>query len=205
MLTCSVLIPSRARPDRLERAIRSVLDTAADRAGVEVIVRIDDDDVASIRAIETIRELGARVLVGSRHAGYASLGAFYTEMADASSAPWIWIMNDDAYVVDDQPTRDARMRWDQQLARAPIAGHIVQTEIYQLGGSGYSHVHGAAFPFVPNGCWRPLGFQSIGDPPDTWLEMLLRRDHGWGTTFLEGVRSVHMRDPEDALAKHRTI
>ncbi len=205
MLTCSVLIPSRARPDRLERAIRSVLDTADDRANVEVIVRIDDDDVSSIRAIDAIRALGARVLVGARCDGYSSLNMFYTEMADASSAPWIWIMNDDAYVVDDHPGRDRSMRWDRQLSRIGVTDHIVQAEVYQLGGSGYSRTTGAAFPIVPNGCWRTFGYEHIKNPPDTWFDLLLRVERRWETVFLEGIRTVHLRDPDDVLKKHREI
>lgn len=42
----SVLIPERGRPEKLERAIRSLLDRAGGDTAVEILVQIDDDDEA---------------------------------------------------------------------------------------------------------------------------------------------------------------
>lgn len=215
MLTCSVLIPSRARPERLEKAVRSILDTACDPSSVEVIIRIDDDDPDTTRAIERLRELGARVLVGARRMGYASLADFYTEMAEAASAPWIWIMNDDAWIEDDRATRIANWRWgsptirswDSQLLLLGSSDTVmVQPEIYQLGGSAYPHTAGGPFPIVPNGCWKRYGLTRIENHcVDTWLHELLVRDNGWRTYFLEGIRVVHDRDSDAEIERHRRI
>jgi hypothetical protein len=94
--------------------------------------------------------------------------------------------------------------WDRQLEAIPCA-HIVQPEMYQLGGSGYRDCEGGAFPLVPNGSWRAFGEPHLRDPIDTWLDLILHRRGGWTTRFLRGVAVVHERDRDDVLAEHRRL
>ena len=202
-MICSVLIPSRGRPERLRKTIQSISDTSS-KANVEVLVRFDDDDAPSIAIVDQLLRDGIGVVVGPRRSGYPSIGEFYAELAAASRGAWIWIMNDDAYVTGPSPKFD--LSWDKQLGRLPSTGVIVQPECYQLGHSKYWSSEGGAFPAVPNGCWTDFGEEfSGGAAVDTWLDQLLRVRNGWQTSFLDGVAVVHERDADDVLAKHREL
>lgn len=205
-MICSVLIPSRARPDRLRKTIRSIRDTSR-ATDVEILVRLDDDDRSSLTEVDDLtREHGAIVLVGPRRKGYESLGTFYAELATIARGSWIWIMNDDAHVAD--PSVDNERGWDVELRATPTTGYIVQPECYQLNQSKYWSSEGGAFPIVPNRCWSSLGedhLDSGGSSVDTWLDQLLRVRGGWETRFLSGVTVIHDRDNDDALADHRRI
>ena len=199
-MICSVLIPTRTRPKRLRRTIQSIIDTAANIDDIEICVRIDDDDAATL----TIRSellnddrVQVQVIVGPRLNGYASLSTFYDELVEIAYGDWLFIMNDDAHIVG--------TGWDEQLRALPTTGVIAQPEIYQLGESRYPRCEGGAFPVVPNGCWLELGHTALGVNVDTWLDTVLRRDAGWRTEFLAGIEVVHERDDDAALAVHRAL
>lgn len=202
MSICAILIPSRARPERLWKTIRSVRETSAPGAA-EILVRFDDDDHASLAIVDDLAAADVRVLVGPRRQGYPSLSDFYTELADSATSPWMWIMNDDACIGGTAHLE--HQGWDGQLAAVPQDRFIVQPEIYQWNQSSYPFCEGGAFPAVPNLVWRRFGFPTIGTPIDTWLDQLLRGRHGWKTHFLRGVSVIHMRDRDDELAEHRKL
>lgn len=194
-LVCSVLIPSRARPDRLMKTIQSLHGTAQP-SRFEILLRFDDDDLETLKRRHEAEEYrNVRVIVGKRQDGYARLNHFYAELADIARSPWVWIMNDDVVVKG--------ARWEAKLAEVPTEGFIVQPEHYQLGGSLYSGCEGTAFPIVPNGIWKRFGWAVMDNPVDTRLDDLLRKENGWKTHFLDGITVVHDRDPDDILEKHR--
>lgn len=200
VVICSVLIPSRGRPERLKRTITSIWETARS-VPVEIWIRFDDDDNTSLAVIAELERDPrgrVRVAVGPRLCGYPSIGDFYAELCALSIGDWIWIMNDDAHVTG--------AGWDAQLAQIPTEGFIVQPECYQLGHSKYWSSEGGAFPVVPANCWTKLGAEFLrGAAVDTWLDQLLRVQNGWQTKFLTGVAVVHERDADDVLAKHREL
>jgi hypothetical protein len=201
---CSVLIPSRSRIDRLRKTLRSIHETSH-ASDVEILVRFDDDDHASLDVIgDLTREHGIRVLTGPRRLGYLSLGEFYAELAAVATGTWIWIMNDDAYVTG--PPTGSESSWDVDLQAIQTTGEIVQPECYQLGHSKYWSSEGGAFPIVPNRCWERFSERFDGGPSvDIWLDRMLRARNGWKTRFLSGIAVVHERDADDVLAKHREI
>ena len=192
-LICSVLIPSRARPRRLLASVASLLETS-DPGSAEILVRIDDDDAASLAIVPDLEEIGVRVSVGARGRGYEQLACFYDDLARLAEAPWIWVMNDDARVVG--------RGWNRLLRALPLDGRVAQAEIYQLGMSRYRHCEGNAFPIVPTRAWQRIGHPVAQGPIDTWIDQI-SRGAGWSTAFLDGVEVVHDRDPDDQIAKHR--
>lgn len=209
MTLCSVLIPSRARLERLRKTVRSVRETS-DAERVEILVRFDDDDLASLAGRTELEADGVRVVVGPRGAGYGDLAVYYRELSALARGAWIWIMNDDACVAGcirgRSPTDLTAARgWDDQLAAMPLTGVFAQPELYQLGGSGYLDCAGGAFPLVPNRCWEGLEYGQPGNPIDTWFDQILRVRSGWSVRFLRGVAVVHLRDTYDELEKHRKL
>lgn len=218
---CSILIPSRARPARLWKAIRSFWASNPGPGEVEVCVRLDiDDEVGAAPAvIAELEHAGVRVLIGPRHQGYRTLARFYDELSAVATAPWIWIWNDDAHLArasdyvklghHEHTRRMAKWAharpWFEQLRRIPDIGAIVQAEMYKLGGSAYFDCDGSAFPIVPRDAWKLIGFEHPEEPIDTWLDTRLRVDNGWRTEFLTNVAAVHERDDDAALEIHRRM
>lgn len=221
---CSVLIPSRKRPDRLDKTITSILASVSDPTEIEILVRADHDDTETVerfRGDPRIRELH----VGDRGTGYASLHIYYEELCARASGIFIWLMNDDCTLRYDGLAPGAKVpHWDRQLTeRLPMWGAIGQPEFYQLGKSSYRHA-GAAFPIVPLYSWRipehpedhsgPWGWAANAEalpadprhlqhPADTYLDQRLRVEHGWKVVYLDHLCVVHDRDADDVLDKHR--
>jgi hypothetical protein len=196
-MLCSVLLPSRARPEGLLRAVRSLYDCAADPTSFEILVRLDDDDLMIVPVLPP----NARVIWGDRLRGYRTLNLVYSELASVARGDWVWIFNDDCYVTGE--------RWDEKLAGIGD-GFIVQPEIDQNGGSSYHRHEGGPFPCVPNNSWAwhadPLQRHwAIGDPVDIWLDDVLRKQRGWKTAWLPGITIVHERPSDEELAKHRAL
>lgn len=192
-MTCSFLLPSRARYDRLERAVASILGNSKDS---EVLVRLDDDDPGAEEFKEAHPE--ARVFIGPREIkgviGYLALHHMYTELAKEAIAPWVWMWNDDC-TLEVNPSID----WEQRLRRFQTRNVIVHPEWHQWNSSKYRCDPGSAFPCVPNGQWGEGGIQ---DPMDSWL-VELGQKRGWRTKFLVGVTANHQRDREELLEIHR--
>ena len=196
-MLCAILLPSRARPDRLLKTIASVWATVADPSRVEVLLRLDDDDRAMLDRLGEFEKPGTRIIVGPRGRGYPDLNKMYGELAAATPAPWLWMMNDDAIIVG--------KGWDEQLVPLPTTGLLVQPEMYQLGFSRYANSEGGAFPIFPNKCWRPEWTDELVDPLDAKIDELLRGQRGWKTHFLPGIEVVHDRDDDASLEAHRTL
>lgn len=107
----SVLIPSRGRPAELRRTIQAVLDSALDRQRVEITVRVDGDDGASLAAARGARPDGSVfIVVGPRGRGKPDTHLYYNRLAEVTAAPWILVWEDDAGA----PPR----AWDELLASA---------------------------------------------------------------------------------------
>lgn len=191
-MICSCLIPSRQRPDKLALAIASIQMTSHPE-DVEILVRFDDDDTASLSIIPDLEAKGVRVLVGPRYEGYRSHGRFYTELSKIANGAWIAGFNDDTMIQG--------QGWADKLKAVPMDGFIVQPEFSRIGDSTYHRAEGQCVPFVPNLCWEQFGHQEIGIPTDTWLDTMLRQDHGWHTAFLPGVTIWHQWNPEEASGK----
>ena len=196
-MICAIMLPTRARPDRLHTTIRSVLETVSDLNEIEILLRLDDDDeVMLTRLAEFEAYPRMRIIIGNRENGYASLGDFYNELALATKATWLWVMNDDATITG--------KGWDEKLKAVPTTGFIVQPWLHQLGASKYYNNEGGAFPVFPNGSWRPH-WESLHDPIDTAIDGLLRIQLGWKTHFLPDIGVVHDRDNDEQLASHRAM
>jgi UDPglucose 6-dehydrogenase len=199
-LICSVIIPSRGRPDGLLRAIHAVFETGK-TGRVDVRVRLDTDDeitIARLGEIECIPNV--HITFGPR-LGYGGLNILYTQLAEESPAKWIWIGNDDAFIYQEPGTEP----WDIQLEKLPLEGFIVQPEHDQFNTSKYSRCAGGPFPVVPNGSWAKVASRIIPDPVDTQLHSILAIENKWNTYFLNGVIKVHIRDNDENLVVHRAI
>jgi len=195
-MNVSVLIPSRARPEGLRRAIESVFATAAEPENVEALVRLDEDDPTNpVRTRLMVFGASPRVRawVGPRLRGYASLNLLYTELTVMASGRWCWIMNDDAFIKG-QPG------WDLKLKEIVDEFCLVQPDCEK-----YGKYEGGPFPIFPVTAVKRIfdGQIFIGDPADTWLDQQIVKLRGGKTYYLDGTYVQHDRPSDEELAKHR--
>lgn len=188
-MTCSFLLPSRGRPRGLLRSIVSILSTANRPEQIEILVKLDDDDYSSmdfwtvgIRNYVSKRG-NVSFTVGPRITGKWPLRAICIELASKAAGDWICLWNDDAFMIGH--------RWDEQLAKLPLSGVIVQPGFCKLNESEYTRCQRSAFPFFPNRSWEKFGLDFWPNPCDYQADEVLRVKNGWKTKYLDGITVFH--------------
>lgn len=196
---CSVLIPTRGRPEAVLKAIASVRQSASPDE-VDIWLRLDRDDNISLNALPKLLD-EAHVVMGHRRGGYYNLNIFYTELADHSNAPYVWLFNDDCTIKGD---------WIGEL-RFWIDDHAKRKEhvkfepgIYQVGKSEYTNHTPTTCPIIPNGCWRQFGLDTVPAVTDVQTHELLTFN-GYQTVFLPKLRLIHERYPDEVYRNHRRL
>lgn len=194
-MLCSILLPTRARPEQLLRTIGSIQQNA-EGEDYEILLRMDEDDSVGLTIRAVLEDLPqVRLFVGDRCDGYVSLNSvFYRELEEVALGDWCWIMNDDA-VLDGKG-------WDTKLAQVPLTGYIIQPGTEQLNDSVYHHNPCTGFPCYRRGIWKEAGFEKYPDPCDYKLPPALW-DRGYRTWFLDGITVHHQRGTDAEQAEHR--
>jgi hypothetical protein len=183
---CSIVCPSRGRPNLLLKMIHSITTSASDWNRIEFCIRLHKDDIGTLRWIPQILTMApnVRIVIGDPMRGYGDLSRFYEEALAIAKGDWIWVQNDDC-------TCDTK-GWDEQLS-AHATNHIIMPEIHRLGKSTYTRDLHCPFMLVPNRCWvKYLGDAPMRDPFDAGLWTLLR-EHDWPTDFMPGLCVHHDR------------
>lgn len=196
---CSVLIPTRARPQEVLRAIRSIRDTCS-VDDVDIWLRLDSDDNVSLNALPALLD-EAHIVVGKRLGGYYSLNVFYTELADHSNAPFVWLFNDDCMISGDW--LDMLKFFDNEN-KAQKVNTKYEPAVFQVGKSLYYNHAPTTCPIVPNGCWKRYGLETVPAITDMHLHELLS-NHGWRTEFLPTLHLTHERYPDEVYREHRKL
>lgn len=97
----SITLPSRKRFEKLQHCFTTLLQqlTAEQRAQIEIILRLDSDDIESLSRVPELpfQQVSLKVLVGARGRGYADIYLWANEMARLSTGLYIMGWSDDAY------------------------------------------------------------------------------------------------------------
>lgn len=193
-ILCSILLPTRKRPEMLLECISSIVVSASGNHEFEIIVRIHRDDHRTVMIIPKLLTMAnVKIVVGYPHNGYADLSKFYDDAAGVANGKFIWVMNDDV-TVSGKP-------WDEALIAAPV-DHLIMPEIHRLGFSKYTKDMHTPFMFMPNKCWERYGVRKFNTPFDNGLWTLLR-ENNWPTYFLPGVVVHHDREEDITLIPKR--
>lgn len=196
---CSVLIPTRARPKGVLGAIRSIRDTSVVE-DVDIWLRLDSDDNLSLNAMpELLNE--AHIVVGQRLGGYYSLNVFYTELADHSNAPFVWLFNDDCTISGEWLNM---LKFFANESKAQRINAKYEPATFQVGKSIYHNHTPTTCPIIPNGCWKRYGLETVPAVTDVHLHELLS-NHGWQTKFLPTLHLTHERYPDEVYREHRKL
>ena len=97
----TVLLPTRGRPELLEKSIKSLMDKATNPADIEIMLGLDEDDTATTEYIkETIapylQELGVEARANIfKPLGYENLHTYVNTLAGAATGEWLFFWNDD--------------------------------------------------------------------------------------------------------------
>jgi len=204
----SVLIPTRGRVPRLTTLLASY-DRTSDRTVSELVFRIDEDDHET-RAFLT--GTPHHLVIGPRQGGYASLPAFFNEMAAAASGDVLMCGNDDMVFQTEG--------WAEQIL---AVANRYPDGLFDIGVSTFNPTH---YPFatVSRRVVDALGF--LWDPKIFWGDMYLRDvmaafrrcvmvptvqiDHDWegfrpvpDQVFRESDKDILRRDPTYWHGTHR--
>lgn len=147
----SVLCPSRGRPEALARSANSLLATASEPLGFELLVAVDLDDRSDYGRFNRF--------VADERWGYAGLNRYYNLLAGQAIGDWLLVWNDDA------------------LMETPGWDAIIGAQSgFKLLATDSSHGRAlCAFPVIPRSWYEQLGYLSPQTHTDSWLEAVARR------------------------------
>lgn len=117
----SVLVPTRKRPELLERSLASLIATS-DVGDLEILLALDPDDEVPSRCV---REPFDSVWVAPERYGYARLNEYFNALAARASGDWIMLWNDDAVMLTPG--------WDAVIEALPA--NILVADLYSEGHS----------------------------------------------------------------------
>lgn len=167
----SVLIPSRNRTIQLVNSVRQILTMAADPGRVEILLRLDCDDEASLLAYRGLRlTVPAIAVVDDRYSGWQSNHVYYNALARQASGDWLLLYNDDAQMLTSA--------WDTRLMAAtkPIAATRMllekgsQPHRWKVKQTG--QMMGNCFPAVRRDAYELLGQFARHRHADVYWEWL---------------------------------
>jgi hypothetical protein len=147
-LSIGVMIPTRGRPHRLAKSIRSVLDMADDPTQIQILMATDVDDTDSDVYIKTniIPDLEQRgityVYTSYPRQGYANLHKYYNDLAGYAQTNWLVVWNDDAVMMS--------KGWDTAIRRYDGEFRVLAFDTHN------QHPY-SIFPVIPRDWYALLG------------------------------------------------
>lgn len=159
----SVLLPTRGRTDALSRSVMTLVDTAADKSRLEIMLAFDDDDVASIDYFQQ----NIASLLDSRGVsytalqtpklGYIRLNEYVNVLAQHSRGQWLMFWNDDAVM--------QTLNWDDRIREHDGYFRVLRMPTHN------QHPY-AIFPIVPREWYDLFGYISDHQISDAWVSQI---------------------------------
>lgn len=173
---------TRGRPTRLREAVASLMDFAQKPGLIEVLLRVDADDISTVKEASLIADPlpGATVVVGERW-GYQRLHMYWNQLAALSRGDWLLVFNDDALMLtrgwdDLLQDRDALVACHHSLSSSkPQAIQFLRRDVLPFADR--------VFAAVSREVYEAMGHLSRTLDIDNWLATVaetsglgLRRD-----------------------------
>jgi len=159
----SILLPTRARTESLQRSLHSLVDLAHDVSDIELLLGFDDDDTATVDYFiaNIAPELDQRGVTYTANEfepmGYVRLNDYVNTLAGQAQGQWLMFWNDDAVM----QTQD----WDLR-----IRDH--DGEFCVLRMSTHNQHPYAIFPIVPREWYDLFGYVSAHQLNDAWISQI---------------------------------
>lgn len=136
----SVLLPTRKRVAACLESVRSLYATAGEHE-LEVLVRVDDDDVESYQALRHELPTEVHISIGVRH-GYHGAHHYVNELAKLSTGDWLLVWNDDAEMCSSGWIDDMESYGDQLVVlfeSDKICFPAIPRKLYEILGCFAEH------------------------------------------------------------------
>lgn len=186
----SLLLPTRGRVEKLEESLRSLEETVSCAADVEVLIRADEDDIATVQHLAISRyKFHVGVFVGPRHNGYADLHTYYNELCEFANGRFLFLWNDDATMVTEG--------WDLQLATHDV-DKLCYVKSRIRDGRGRDRW---LFPIVHRSYYELLGHFSLSAHNDTYVYSVFSN---FPATFCDTDITIHHHALENLKQKDTT-
>jgi hypothetical protein len=159
----SVLLPTRGRTDALARSIFTLIDTAADTDGLEIMLAFDQDDTASIKYFQKhiahkIDQKGVcYTAMQTPRLGYVRLNEYVNLLAKHAQGQWLMFWNDDAVM--------KTQAWDLRIREHD--GHFRVLRMPTHNQHPY-----AIFPIIPRAWYDMFGYISDHQISDAWVSQI---------------------------------
>lgn len=161
--TIAILLPTRGRTNALDKSINSVIETAGDPDRVEFLLAFDRDDKVGLDHFnntlkETLIEknINFKALMFDRM-GYININKYYNALAKHTNADWLFVWNDDAFMVTPE--------WDRIIDQ--YRGQFKILKVHTHNEHPYS-----IFPIVPAKWVDLLGHMSGHQMIDAWISQI---------------------------------
>lgn len=156
----AILLPTRGRAEMLERSIKSLIELAKDKSGIQLMFGFDNDDDVGVAHFESVvqpwldEQDVMYTAMSFEPLGYIRLNEYVNELARNSDARWLVFWNDDAVM----ETRD----WDAEIMKHDGEFKLLAFQTHNL------HPY-SIFPIVPCKWLELLGYLSPHQISDAWL------------------------------------
>jgi glycosyltransferase involved in cell wall biosynthesis len=159
----SIMLPTRNRAGHLCAAIDSCVSLAKDPSQLEFILKIDDDDIDTIRIAEKLEKLtNVKKIISPRGGGYYDIHKWLIEMTKISSGDWIFFFNDDA--------RIRGQNWDEVVLYIGNAEPWVgMSEACLLYIPTEGRPFAQEFVMIRRGTFDILGNYGLSPHADNWM------------------------------------
>lgn len=165
----SIQIPTRNRSHHMINVINNLIDKVSDIKNIEILLRMDDDDMSSVEILKNTfsEHIGnlIKILIGNRGGGYYDLPKFHYELSEISTGEWLFLYNDDV-IMDTQ-------NFDLYI----IEHHNKKIILQSIGENNGSHngIIGGNwfFPIIHRDIIKNLGHYTIDTPyADGWIRVI---------------------------------
>lgn len=158
----SILMNSRGRPVFLEQGVIALNELAATPSKNEILIGLDDDDAESIKVGEDLvdRYTNVHVHVKPRT---KNLHKYINEMSACTQGKYLWVVNDDASIVD--------LDWDMKISEAinkTLEPYPDRIGYFSLPTNSSDKIGDyAEFPLITREAYNALGFFEY-EKTQTW-------------------------------------
>lgn len=154
----SILLPTRARPVGLRKAVATLYALAAEPAELELLVAYDDDDKLTQQVVVDAgwRETKGVSLFSGPRLGYGAMHEYYGMLASHAKGDLLFVWNDDTEMIT--------KHWDKLLLDGAAAEPFVQFIRRDI----MEHAD-TTFPVIDRRIYNCLGYLAQHCYVDQWL------------------------------------
>lgn len=166
----SVLLPTRGRPAWLAQSMDSLFSLARNKAGLEFLLKVDDDDLPTQEFLDRIKSLlNIKVSVTPRGRGYHDIHLWVNQLAAQATGDWLLLWNDDARMM----TQD----WDVLMEVLQPRRWSPDDDIFMVTLPTLRRPECNEFIALRRTVFNVLGHFSLSPHGDNWISRVMGSLH----------------------------